>query len=140
MTLRLIPLAAAALFLTACASNDAPSNVNATDITGYKWQLVSVDGETVTPLGKKTPQLQLDESLKANGVAGCNNFFGQAQWQDGQLKIDKMGMTMMMCPAGLDKVEQKVSATLTEWSQVSLEGNQLTLTGSEHTLIYQQAQ
>lgn len=137
MTLRLLPLAAATLFLSACASNETHQTVSVEDITGQKWQLVSVDGESITPLGNKIPQLQLDTSLKANGVAGCNNFFGQAQWQDGQLKIENMGMTMMMCPEGLDQIEQKVSATLSQWSAASLEGNQLTLTGNEHTLIYQ---
>ncbi|MFO6424486.1 META domain-containing protein [Motilimonas sp. KMU-193] len=139
MKLRLIPFAAAALVLSACTSNNAPQDLNAADITGQKWHLITVDGEPVMPLGKKTPSLQLDESLKANGIAGCNNFFGQAEWQDGQLKIDKMGMTMMMCPAGLDTLEQKVSTTLNQWSKVSINGNQLILIGNEHTLVYQQA-
>ena len=48
-----------------------------------------------------------------------------------------MGMTMMMCQAPLDAIELDVAATLSDWSSVTITQDTLTLTGSEHTLVYE---
>ncbi|WP_434341303.1 META domain-containing protein [Motilimonas cestriensis] len=139
MKLRLVSLSVAGLLLTACANTQA-TKVTTADVVNKQWQLVSVDNQAVTPMGNKLPKIHIDSTLKATGVAGCNNFFGQAQWQDGQLRIEKMGMTMMMCPPPLDKIEQGITATLSDWSAVTLDKNTLILQGAEHTLVYQQAE
>ncbi|MCE2594981.1 META domain-containing protein [Motilimonas cestriensis] len=139
MKSRLAFLSTVGLLLTACVHTQT-TKVTEADVINKHWQLVSVNDQAVTPMGNKLPQIHIDSTLNATGIAGCNNFFGQAEWQDGQLRIEKMGMTMMMCPPPLNEIEQDITATLSNWSTVTLEQNRLILQGAEHTLTYQQAE
>jgi heat shock protein HslJ len=136
MLLRLIGFASLGLLLTACATTEKNMTTSA-DLIDKQWRLISVDEQAVARVTGKFPQLAFDSTLKATGVAGCNNFFGQTQWQEGQLRINNMGMTMMMCQAPLDAIELDVAATLSDWSSVTITQDTLTLTGSEHTLVYE---
>ncbi len=43
---------------------------------------------------------------------------------------------MMACPEPAMELERVMSATLMDWSAATVAGNQLTLTGAEHTLTF----
>ncbi|PSW17693.1 META domain-containing protein [Photobacterium sanctipauli] len=135
-------LAALALpvILAACASNDEATVKTMTteaDIATHNWVLTKVDNKAIDlPEPFKAPNLQLNTELSANGHSGCNRYFGQAELKDGKLRIEKMGMTMMACPEPAMEMERLMSATLMDWSTADVVGNQLTLTGAEHSLTF----
>ncbi|WP_070963076.1 META domain-containing protein [Vibrio sonorensis] len=130
------------LTLAACASSsDRAATITASDLQHHNWNLVQIDGrDIVTKEGGKSPRLEIGENLTANGNAGCNNFFGQAELKDNQLRVDKMGMTMKMCMGDRMETEQAFSATLMDWSQVMLTDQTLTLKGKTHTLTFELAE
>ncbi|GAL06623.1 heat shock protein HslJ [Photobacterium aphoticum] len=89
------------MMLAACASNDsnneqAQTMTNQTDIAAQNWVLTKIDNQAISTEAV-APNLMLSEDLNANGNAGCNRFFGQAELKDGNLRIEKMGLTMMAC-------------------------------------------
>ncbi|MGF1724075.1 META domain-containing protein [Photobacterium nomapromontoriensis] len=129
-------------FLAACASNDSGSNamVNKSELVSQNWVLTKIDNKAIdTQDALSAPNLQLSADLDANGNAGCNRFFGKAELNEGKLRIEKMGMTMMACQGPEMKVEQVMSKTLMNWSAANVSGNQLTLTGTEHSLTFTRA-
>lgn len=141
MKKRFLAALAVPVILAACASNTESEPTTAmitnTDLASFNWVLNKVDGnalELAEPF--KAPNLQLSSDLGANGHAGCNRYFGQAQLNDGKLRIEKMGMTMMACPEPAMELERVMSATLMDWSTATVAGNQLTLAGTEHTLTF----
>ncbi|NVD06423.1 META domain-containing protein [Vibrio sp. JPW-9-11-11] len=124
--------------VTACTSNgDGAPQITAQDLQHHNWELVSIDG---TPLElsakRKAPRLEVGEKMTANGSAGCNNFFGQAELKDNQFRIEKMGMTMKMCIGDVMDVEQAFSQTLSDWSDMTLTKDTLTLKSDVHTLTF----
>ncbi|MGF1684349.1 META domain-containing protein [Photobacterium minamisatsumaniensis] len=142
MKKRYLAALAMPVILAACASNDTPV-INMTtdaDIATHNWVLTKVDNKAIElPEPFKAPNLQLTADLNANGHSGCNRYFGQAELQDGKLRIEKMGMTMMACPEPAMEMERLMSATLMDWSTADVAGNQLTLTGAEHKLTFTRA-
>ncbi|RTZ15580.1 META domain-containing protein [Vibrio aquaticus] len=133
-------LAAMALpfVVTACASNgDDVKQITAQDLQHHNWELVSVDGKDIVLEGRQTaPRLEVGEKMTANGNAGCNNFFGQAELKDNQFRIEKMGMTMKMCMGDIMDVEQAFSQTLSDWSDMTLTKDGLVLKNDVHTLTF----
>ncbi|GAL11142.1 heat shock protein HslJ [Vibrio astriarenae] len=125
------------VLLTACQSNGESMELTATDFQHHNWELVQIDGQDINLDSKEVaPRLEIGENMTANGNAGCNNFFGQAELKNNQLRIDKMGMTMKMCPDAAMEVEQAMSKTLMEWSDVTLTKDQMILTNGIHTLTF----
>ncbi|MHC6803547.1 META domain-containing protein, partial [Vibrio antiquarius] len=110
------------VLMTACASNgDNVKEITAQDLQHHNWELVQIDGKNIELKERQqAPRLEIGENLTANGNAGCNNFFGQAELKNNQLRIEKMGMTMKMCMDDQMKIEQAMSETLTEWSDITL--------------------
>ncbi|EGA72229.1 heat shock protein HslJ [Vibrio sinaloensis DSM 21326] len=126
------------VLMTACASNgDNMQKITAQDLQHHNWELVSVDGKDIVIEGRdQAPRLEIGEKMMANGNAGCNNFFGQAELNGNQMRIDKMGMTMKMCVGDVMDVENAFSKTLTDWSDVSLTKDSLVLKNDVHTLTF----
>ncbi|MDV6250782.1 META domain-containing protein [Vibrio sp. EA2] len=126
------------VLMTACASNgDNVKEITAQDLQHHNWELVQIDGKDIELTERqKAPRLEIGENLTANGIAGCNNFFGQAELKDNQLRIEKMGMTMKMCVGDIMNVEQAMSATLSDWSDITLTKDGLVLKNSEHELTF----
>ncbi|KAA5741214.1 META domain-containing protein, partial [Acinetobacter baumannii] len=124
--------------MTACASNgDNVKKITAQDLQHHNWELVQIDGKNIELNERqKAPRLEIGENLTANGNAGCNNFFGQAELKDNQLRIEKMGMTMKMCIGDIMNVEQAMSSTLSDWSDITLTKDGLVLKNSEHELTF----
>ncbi|WP_428773387.1 META domain-containing protein [Vibrio sp.] len=125
--------------LSACASqqqSDA-AMITAQDLQHHNWQLVMIDDEALAsdPRQQKA-RLEIGENLTANGSAGCNNFFGQAELKDNQLKIERMAMTMKMCPPEAMKIERAMAETLAEWATISLSQEMLVLENDAHKLTF----
>ncbi|TON87461.1 heat-shock protein HslJ, partial [Vibrio parahaemolyticus] len=106
------------VLMTACASNgDDVKEITAQDLQHHNWELVQVDGKNIVlDENQKAARLEIGENLTANGNAGCNNFFGQAELKNNQLRIEKMGMTMKMCMEDQMKIENAMTQTLSNWS------------------------
>ncbi|UPQ86963.1 META domain-containing protein [Vibrio sinaloensis] len=126
------------LIVTACASNgDDMKAITAQDLQHHNWELVSIDGKALELSEKqKAPRLEVGEKMTANGNAGCNNFFGQAELKDNQFRIEKMGMTMKMCVGDIMDIEQAFSQTLSDWSDMSLTKDTMVLKNDVHTLTF----
>ncbi|HHF2994028.1 TPA: META domain-containing protein [Vibrio diabolicus] len=127
------------VLMTACASNgDNVKEITAQDLQHHNWELVQIDGKNIELKERQqAPRLEIGENLTANGNAGCNNFFGQAELKNNQLRIEKMGMTMKMCIDDQMKIEQAMSETLTEWSDITLTKEGLMLKNDDHELTFQ---
>ncbi|PMH46692.1 heat-shock protein HslJ [Vibrio sp. 10N.286.49.B3] len=128
------------MILAACASNNSqPAQVSAQDLQHHNWQLIQVDEQNVVMDANNTQvsRLEIGEKMTANGNAGCNNFFGQAEIKDGKIRIEKMGMTMKMCPDAEMAVERAVTTTLSNWSDITLTKETMVLKNEAHTLTYQ---
>lgn len=134
-----IPLLFTALFLFSCSAETssamppAISNIEPSQIQ-QQWQLVGIDGQTVG-IGISST-LTIAAPDKATGNLACNYFFGTLKLQDHKLKIEKMGSTRKMCQSKVNDVEMIVSAILSDWSEVRLDDNRLTLIGKSHRLNY----
>ncbi|MGY5839270.1 META domain-containing protein [Vibrio chemaguriensis] len=127
------------VLMTACASNgDNVKEITAQDLQHHNWELVQIDGKNIELKERQqAPRLEIGENLTANGNAGCNNFFGQAELKNNQLRIEKMGMTMKMCMDDQMKIEQAMSETLTEWSDITLTKEGLMFKNDDHELTFQ---
>lgn len=125
------------VLMTACSSNGDVKQITALDLQHHNWELTSLDGKDLVLEGRsKAPRLEIAENMTANGNAGCNNFIGKAELKGNQLRIDKMGMTMKMCIGNIMDVEQAVAQTLSDWSDVTLTNESLTLKNDVHTLTF----
>lgn len=135
---KLLAVTALPIMLAACTTTgDDAMQVTATDLQHHNWELAQIDGKDIEKSEyEAAPRLEIGEKLTANGIAGCNNFFGQGELKDGQFRIKQMGMTMKMCHGAAMDIEQSVSATLAEWSDVTLTKDTLVLKNDVHTLTY----
>ncbi|EGQ7652044.1 heat-shock protein HslJ [Vibrio parahaemolyticus] len=126
------------VLMTACASNgDDVKEITAQDLQHHNWELVQVDGENIVlDENQKAARLEIGENLTANGNAGCNNFFGQAELKNNQLRIEKMGMTMKMCMEDQMKIENAMTQTLSNWSDITLTKDGLVLKNADHELTF----
>lgn len=129
------------LLITACQStgeaNAMAKVVKAQDLQHHNWVLTAIDGVAVTPAkNQQAPNLEIGEKLTANGNAGCNNYFGQAELDGNKFRIDQMGMTMKMCINDAMKTERAMQKNLTEWSEITLTKETMTLTNGLHTLTF----
>lgn len=99
-----------------------------------EWKLIEIDGDTIPTDSKST--LHVDSKFKATGSLGCNRFFGTAELKENTLVVNKMGTTRRLCSEEVNEVEQAVSETLGDSSQVQVSETQLILKGKIHTLKY----
>ncbi|MCW8333474.1 META domain-containing protein [Vibrio sp. SCSIO 43135] len=126
------------VLVTACASNgDDVKEITAQDLQHHNWELTQIDGQdVVTNEKQQAPRLEIGENMTANGNAGCNNFFGQGELKDNKFRVEKMGMTMKMCVGDVMDTEQAFSQTLSDWSDMTLTKDTLTLKNDVHTLTF----
>ena len=71
------------------------------ELIGKKWKLVEMNGRKLENIaGEQDYFIQLDiEENRMYGFAGCNNFFGNYELEEGwRIKFSKIGSTMMACP------------------------------------------
>ncbi|PSJ42436.1 heat-shock protein HslJ [Zobellella endophytica] len=128
--------ATTALLLTACAGGLDTAH---SDLQHQRWTLATVNGEPVAvDIGS---ELAIGEHMAISGLAGCNRFFGSARVEQGRLRADPLASTKMACLSGrIQRIETAVLTTLNQGAAISLDDQQLTLTGSDYTLGYRLAE
>jgi heat shock protein HslJ len=129
------------LLLTACQStgnsNTSAQMVSPTDLQHHNWSLSLIDGKPInTPENMQSPNLEIGEKMTANGNAGCNNFFGEAELENNKFRIPQMGMTMKMCVGDVMDTEMTVGSVLTDWSDITLTKDNLVLSNETHSLTF----
>lgn len=131
MTFRSLTAAATLLALSACSTTSSiPS------LADSQWTLIGVDGQAL--VDNTHSSLGFNDDLRLSGNAGCNNFFGGAEIKGDQLTADHLGVTKMAClSADAQQLEATVLATFNQPLTLSQQGDELTLSNSEHTLTYQ---
>ncbi len=113
------------------------STITIEDLQHHNWILTKIDNDTVvTPAKMTPPNLEIGEKMTANGNAGCNNFFGQAELKNNQFRIEKMGMTMKMCIGDVMQTEMTFSQSLSDWSDITLTKDMLILKNKAHKLTF----
>src|SRR5690554_2452675 len=132
---RILMAIALPIIVTACSTMGP---VTKTDLQHHHWKLVSIDGVAVNPI--LNSDLEIGEHFTINGQAGCNRYFGEADLSDeGVLIATQLGTTMMACTEKVQIVETAVIKTLIQGAKVENKRKIMTLTGDEHTLVYELA-
>lgn len=134
---RILPVVTLSVLMSACASIEEKSaSVTVKDLQHHNWELTHIDGELISvPNKHQKPRLEIGEHFTANGMAGCNNFFGQAALNEsGAFRIEKMGLTRKMCPEAEMQIEQVMTETLSSWSEITLTPENLILKSPAHEL------
>lgn len=136
-----IAMLVAPAILAGCATNLSGKSdaldVSTANMQHHNWVLASVDGQPlVLPEGFAAPNLEIGEAFTANGHAGCNRYFGQAELKGNEFRIENMATTMMACPEPAMEVEGLMTEVLGNWSDVTLTKQQLTLDNGNHVLTF----
>ncbi|MDW6092831.1 META domain-containing protein [Vibrio rhizosphaerae] len=124
--------------LAGCASKDKP--IQLSELQTPQWHLVELDGKALErPKGKKAPSLHVDEKMTATGLAGCNDYVGEAEIDvdDHEFRITHMNSTMKLCLKNEMALNNTIISTLSEWTRIDIDKNRLTLQGEKHTLVFQ---
>lgn len=98
------------------------------ELLNTRWELVSINQETIDS-ALKEPTLLFEESgSKVNGFAGCNQFFGSYSLSADSLSFSGLGSTKMFCEQS-QELEDQYLGRLSEVTHfvVSQNGSALTL-------------
>lgn len=129
----------ASVLLAGCGMNQADrqsKNVVESDLLHHHFVLQSVDGLAADAKQGSGPNIEFGEKMHLSG-AMCNRFFGQGQLENGVLTVKNLASTRMMCAdPQLNQWDQTLNAVLANGAEVSLNGQQLTLSGGDHLLVY----
>lgn len=132
---KLLFVLSAAITLSACSMNQN-TGVKQTDLQHHRFELLSVDGQTVPAAQGRIPDIEFGSNLHVSGKM-CNNFMGQGQLQNNVLTVKGLASTMMMCTdENLNKWDHVISDVLNNGAALSLNEHKLTMTQGKHTLIY----
>lgn len=127
-------LTVSALALAACGSdddNESSSAPSADDLAGQAFESTGVEGYDLV----EGSTIELGFETDALGArAGCNSLRGGYTITDGTLEVGTMASTMMACDDALMAQDQWLSEFLTSGPEIALDGDTLTLTGSESTI------
>jgi heat shock protein HslJ len=77
------------------------------------------------------------EDGKVNGNAGCNNFFGSYEIEDGNISFGPLGMTMMACDEVVMVQETEFLRSLESVGQFEISGNMLQITYAAGQLTFE---
>lgn len=95
-----------------------------------KWNVISMNGVDGF---ERNPTIEFDDKeKKVSGFAGCNNFFGVYKSSNGQLNLNKMGLTRKMCPDMT--VENAFINNLKSVSYYKIEDNKLNFFNTDDEL------
>ena len=129
-------VAGAALFTGCCACRKYQKETQR-PLVGTEWQLIQLGGRNVQPEeGRFTVEFHADGLL--SGVGSCNRLTGRyAVEGDRVLKVQPIGMTMMMCPSDME-TEHAMAVALEEADHYDMDGpTLLLLKDGELTAVFQ---
>ena len=118
------------LFTSGCQMT---KTIKASELKHHNFKLQTMDAEPVESV--QVINIEFIEAMRVNGFTGCNRFFGQAMLEEGKFKIDKIGMTRKSCGNDINKIENDLIDTLSNWSDISVKNQILTLNG-KHQLTF----
>ncbi len=134
-----IPIALATVLLTGCGMNKTNQQSNylvASELLHHRFILQSVDGLAVNARPGNVPNIEFGEKMHVSG-AMCNRFFGQGQLENGVLTVKNLASTRMMCADPQQNLwDQMIGVILANGAKISLNDQQLTLSGGDHQLVY----
>ena len=126
-------LTISAIALAACGSDDDTSGSapTADDLAGQAFESTDVEGYDLV----EGSTIELGFETDALGArAGCNSLSGGYTISDGTLEVGAMASTMMACEDALMAQDQWLSEFLTSSPEITLDGDTLTLAGSDTTI------
>jgi len=137
-TVKIMMLAFSIMVLGACSTETQiePKKVNIEQLQ-HSWKLTHIDNIQLATVINSS--LKIDHNNKTTGNLSCNQFFGEAEFSDNQLRIGKMGNTRKMCDSLKNNVEMDVSQVLSGWAKVMIDDETLIISNKKHSLTYQLA-
>jgi heat shock protein HslJ len=127
-------VALSALAFAACGSDEdsaSGSAPTADDLAGQAFESTEVTGYDLVE--GSTIELGF-EADTVGARAGCNTQSGGYTITDGTLEVSQMASTMMACDEALMDQDAWLAEFLTSSPEISLDGDTLTLTGSDATI------
>lgn len=118
------------VLLIACTTVSSSTS----ELLFHEWHLVAIDHNPL-PEGVKS-NFQIDTEGRISGLAGCNRFFGPVKLTDDYLEGSQLASTMMACDQAREEVERMVLSLFNEGAEITLDGDNLTLTGKQYSLQY----
>ena len=83
------------------------------------------------------PDLDFGEAPHVGGFAGCNRYKGQYEINaQGQFRIPQVATTMRMCADNAMAFEQRYTAVLSQWHQVRVVDNELSLSSGDEVWLF----
>lgn len=140
----IILFAMMALVATACSGGDdeatespsAPPAV-ADPLDGTAWTLTSMQdpsGDVAIP-EQQRPTIEFASGM-TNGFSGCNTFRGSYEVDLSSLTFGELAATQMACEPPASDVESAYLAALGAVDSFAVQGETLTLTGGDSTLVF----
>jgi heat shock protein HslJ len=111
----------------------------AAPLVGAVWTLetISTDGTASNvPASVQAPTLEFLANGDVNATTGCNTGGTSVTTGEGTMTFGPMRLTMMACEGDAGSVEAAVTTTLDGEVTYTIEGNQLTLTKGDTSLVY----
>jgi heat shock protein HslJ len=127
-------LAGTVILLAACGDDDTePADATA-----------SVEGKTFLSVGSDNFEIVEGSTIRLTfqdgsigAVAGCNNMGGSYVITDGVLEVGELVQTEMACAEALMDQDMRLAAFLTSSPEVTVDGDDLTLEGSDSSIDFQ---
>lgn len=135
-----INLIAAASILTACSTN-ANSTLPAQpltyqDLQHHRFVLQTFNDKTISDeIHIRPVSIEFNENQRVSGRV-CNNFFGQATFQNNLLTMRPASTHMACLNDDLNTAEQALFKALENGASLQLNGKTLTLVNSNDTFVY----
>jgi heat shock protein HslJ len=114
-------------------TGDTSSAVTAEQLDNRTFIATNVTGETLV---EETRLTLAFEGENVAATAGCNTMTGGYAIEDGTLVVGELAQTLMACADELQQQDEWVSALLTSNPAITLNGETLTLTGSEVSVTF----
>ena len=123
---KIVAVCAAGALATGCCGCHKYQKQTQRPLVGTEWQLIQLGGRNVEAgEGQFTVEFHADGLL--SGVGSCNRLTGRYEvLADRGLKVQPVGMTMMMCPSDMD-TERALGVALEEADHYDMDGPMLLL-------------
>lgn len=137
-TVKIMALMLSTIILGACTAETQiiPKKVKIAQLQ-HNWKLTHVDNIQLAVMINSS--LKIDSNNKSSGNLSCNNFIGEAEFSDNQLRIGKMANTRKMCNELKNNVEMDVTEVLSNWANVMIDDTTLIVSNKKHSLTYELA-
>lgn len=103
-------------------------------LPGGEWTLKSLPGEDLSVLTKPITLTFDTTHAKANGFAGCNQYFSSFTTNQSSIEFSNMGSTKMFCQETM-KIEDKFFTEMNNSNAFRVTGNKLQLLQGDRVLL-----